>query len=287
MFSVIVIIFEAVAILFLSIFARTNDTSSLTSTYFALVGDCFSLMFAFTLIYTPFRKLSISSLALLLVIVAVTVQTNLLFDTFWTSCFNGFSSSFQVTASLIIRCLFASLAVLITALDFIGLFSYWQVYFIMSPIMGIGYSLIDAIITYGLKTFDGGGGMTVFLYSGVCSLMIWIICIRGKVNPLRYKIKESYINHTLSFIGVMVAFVNWPKFNMGGALATSYELVDTTTISVGYLQNSALANTFLGLSAGILASILFASKDTKEDKLKFRCYIDCFINVANGIYSQG
>lgn len=287
MFSVIVIIFEAVAILFISIFARTNDTSSISSTYFALAGDCFSLMFAFTLIYTPFKRLSISALALLLVIVAVTVQTNLLFDTFWTSCFKGFNSSFQVTISLIIRCLFASLAVLITALDFIGFFGYWQVYFIMAPIMGIGYSLIEAIIIYGLKTFDGGGGMTVFLYSGVCSLMVWALCIRGKVNPNRYKIKESYINHTLGFIGVMIAFVNWPKFNMGGALATSYNLVDTTTMSLAYLQNSALANTFLGLSAGILASILFASKDTKEDKLKFKCYIDCFINVLLLLHRLG
>ena len=44
-------------------------------------------------------------------------------------------------------------------------------------------------MVYGLDTFDGGGGMTVFLYSGVCSLMIWILCIRGKIDPSRYKIK--------------------------------------------------------------------------------------------------
>lgn len=78
----------------------------------------------------------------------------------------------------------------------------------------------------------------------------------------------------------MIAFVNWPKFNMGGALATSYNLVDTSTVTtVAYLQNSAIANTLLGLSAAILTSILFASKETKEDRLKFKCYIDCFINV--------
>jgi hypothetical protein len=33
---------------------------------------------------------------------------------------------------------------------------------------------------YGLKIFDGGGGMSVFLFSGVVSLVIWVIAIRGK-----------------------------------------------------------------------------------------------------------
>lgn len=240
-----------------------------------------ALMFAFTLLYTPFRKLSLSSLGILLIVIGLTVQTNILFETFWTSCFNGFSSSFQFTITLLIRCLYASLAVLLTALDFIGLFGYWQVFFIMAPIMGIGYSLFEAILVEGLSTFDGGGGMTVFLYSGVCSLMIWALCIRGKINPARYKIKESNVNQTLGFIGVMIGFVNWPKFNMGGAYATTYSNVDTTTVSVVYLQNSALANTFLGLSSAILTSILFASKDAKEDKLKFKVYIDCFINVRH------
>lgn len=79
----------------------------------------------------------------------------------------------------------------------------------------------------------------------------------------------------------MIAFANWPKFNMAGAASTSIKVgfVNTTAISATLLQNSALANTFLGLSAAILTSILFASKDTKEDKMKFKVYIDCFINV--------
>jgi ammonia channel protein AmtB len=142
---------------------------------------------------------------------------------------------------------------------------------------------------YGLETFDGGGGLTVFLYSGTVSLMIWVLCIRGKVAPERYRIKESYINQTLSFIGVMIAFVNWPKFNMAGSTATTYlnPNVNTTNISSSYLQNSALANTFLGLSAALLTSILFASKDAKEDKLKFQTYVDCFINVLLSLYRVG
>lgn len=66
-------------------------------------------------------------------------------------------------------------------------------------------------------------------------------------------------------IGVMIAFASWPKFNMGGALSTSImnEYINTSSISSGNLQNSALANTFLGLSAAILTSTLFASKDAK------------------------
>ena len=190
MFAIIVIIFEFLCLLFISIFARTNDSTTLASTtYYSLIPDILTLMLAFTLIYTPYRKLSLVSLALLVITIAVAVQTNILFDTFWSNCFNGFDGSFQLTTKLIIRCLFSGLAVQLTVLDFIGLFPYWQVYFAIGPIMAIGYSLNEAIIVYGLDNFDGGGGMTIFLYSGGCSLMIWLICIRGQINPNRYRIK--------------------------------------------------------------------------------------------------
>ena len=119
----------------------------------------------------------------------------------------------------------------------------------------------------------------VFLYSGVCSIMIWALCIRGKIDKGRYRIKESYINH-VGYIGV-VAFICWPKFNMGGALV-SYFNVNTTTITTSAnLQNSALGNTFMALTTAILLSGLFASKDAKEDKLKYKVYIDCFVNVTS------
>ena len=71
---------------------------------------------------------------------------------------------------------------------------------------------------------------------------------------------------------------------MSGSLATSIVNINTTTISINNLNNSALTNTFMGLSSAILTSILFASKDTKEDKLKFKCYLDCFINVCVVVY---
>jgi hypothetical protein len=58
----------------------------------------------------------------------------------------------------------------------------------------------------------------------------------------------------------------WPKFNMGGALVnfTFISNINSLTMTSSYLMNSALGNTFLGLCAAILLSILFSSKDTKE-----------------------
>ena len=62
---------------------------------------------------------------------------------------------------------------------------------------------------------------------------------------------------------MMIAFANWPKFNMAGALATSYNDVDSNNIAVTQLMNSAINNTFLGLTTAVLTSVLFSSKDTK------------------------
>jgi hypothetical protein len=193
MFSVIVLVFEAIAVLFIGIFARSTDTSITTSTNGIANSTLFSnsivLLLGFTFMYSPFRKLTIFAFVSLLIVISVTAQTNILFGTLWDSCFNGFSSSFQITAILLLRSIFACLAILLTILDFVGLFDYWQVYLLIAPIMTIGYSLCSSIIIYGLKTFDGGGGVSIFLYSGVCSLMIWALCIRGKIDKHRYQIK--------------------------------------------------------------------------------------------------
>jgi len=189
MLSVIIVVFQAVALLFIGIFARTNDTNNLTTSSFTLFNDCLALLLAFTLMYSPFRKLSLYTLIALLVAISLAGQTNLLLGTFWDSCFKGFTSDFQINITILIRCAYASLSVLLTILDFAGLFQYWQVYFLIAPIMTIGYSLNSAIIVYALKTFDGGGGLTIFLYSGCCSLMIWALCIRGKIDKNRYRIR--------------------------------------------------------------------------------------------------
>ncbi len=91
MFAFIVIIFEAIAVLFIGIFARTATPS--LSSIDNLTG-CIILLLAFTLMYCPFKKLSLFSLVILLLTISIAGQTNILFGTFWDSCFNGFKTSF-------------------------------------------------------------------------------------------------------------------------------------------------------------------------------------------------
>jgi hypothetical protein len=61
-----------------------------------------------------------------------------------------------------------------------------------------------------------------------------------------------------------LAFINWPQFNAAGALVSYYN-VDTTTISVGNLQSSAITNTYLALSSSILLVSLFAPKENSSN----------------------
>ena len=165
-----------------------------------------------------------------------------------------------------------------TALDFIGLFCYWQAYLILAPVLTIGSSLCGAILLRGLKIFDGGSGMLVFLYSGVSSLIIWAILIRGKPHLEKLTIKRSYLNQVLGIIGMVVAFINWPKFNAAGALTSSFN-IDKTNTTLAYLQNSAMTNTFMTLALSILVSYFLADKDTPDSQMQYDCSIDCFINV--------
>ena len=57
-------------------------------------------------------------------------------------------------------------------------------YAIISVVMTIGASLVANIVFRGLDTYDGGFGIATFLFSGVSSLMIWMMSIRGKINIL-------------------------------------------------------------------------------------------------------
>lgn len=249
--------FQVIAIIFLGSFARTDTASSGIISYHPLFTSSALICLAFTLIYAPYRKLSLYSIASILLVIGATAQTYLLFGTFWDSCFNGFEKTFNVDLSLIIRSLFASLTVLLTVLDFLGLFCYWQVYLIIAPVLSIGSSLCGSIIIRGLKVFDGGGGLLVFFYSGVCSLMIWAMIFRGKLPTSAVVMKKSFLNHAFGLIGLILLFINWPKFNSAGAFL-SYVNVNTTTISISYLQNSALANTFLALCVSILIATFFS-----------------------------
>ena len=141
--------------------------------------------------------------------------------------------------------------------------------------MSVGYSLVSAVIVYGLDTYDGGGGLTVFLFSGVCSLVIWFMSVRGRIHILCHKKSESYHNYTFSFIGVVISLISWPILNMGGSLITllNTDLTDATT-----LMYSAYTNTFLGLSTAILSSMILVSNDSDSEKMKPKVYIECFVN---------
>ena len=66
----------------------------------------------------------------------------------------------------------------LTCLDFIGVFPYWEVYLLITSISTIGYALNSAILMHGINIYDGGGGLQIFLYSGIVSLLIWFIVVR-------------------------------------------------------------------------------------------------------------
>ena len=122
--------------------------------------------------------------------------------------------------------------------------------------------------------------MLVFLFSGVCSLMIWLILIRGKngLSKLSAK-KQSYFSQILGILGVILAFINWPKFNAAGSLVSLLN-VDTTAVTTNYLQSAAMTNTILSLSIAILFAYVLAEKDN-GNKMKYPNFVDCFMNVKN------
>lgn len=74
----------------------------------------------------------------------------------------------------------AIFAVLLVCLDYIGIFRYWQIYLFLAPIINFGWSFIYSVLRYALFVFDGQGGLTVFLFSGVVTMMIWIVSVRGR-----------------------------------------------------------------------------------------------------------
>ena len=75
--------------------------------------------------------------------------------------------------------------------------------------MSIGFSLNSAIITYGLKAFDGGGGLQIFFLSGLFSYSLWIIGFRFKEIPISKPI-YTYNGLTFSLIGLLLVLYGWP-----------------------------------------------------------------------------
>ncbi len=125
--------------------------------------------------------------------------------------------------------------------------------------MTIGYGLGSAIMIYGLNAYDGGGGVTVFLYSGICSIIIWFLCVRSKISILEHKKSESYLNYTLMFIGVCMLLFSWPVFNMGGSLITIINTTIAKSAYPGSLMNSAYINTISSLGIAVISSAMLSS----------------------------
>jgi hypothetical protein len=73
MFSIIIIVFEAITVLFIGIFGRTNDTTNKSLKDSTLFSDSLILMFAFALMYAPFRRLSLFAIVIFLMVLFVSV----------------------------------------------------------------------------------------------------------------------------------------------------------------------------------------------------------------------
>lgn len=105
-------------------------------------------------------------------------------------------------------------------MDYLGIFIYWQIYLFIAPIITLGYTFNSAILISGLKIFDGGAGMQAFLFSGIASLLIWFLSVRGKITLSLHKKSEHYTGYTISLIGIVVTFITWPQLNVSGALVS-------------------------------------------------------------------
>lgn len=83
---------------------------------------------------------------------------------------------------MLIEASFAQLAIVLIAMDFVGVFRYWQIFFIFGLTCAFGYAFNSAILLYGLDIFDSGGGIRIFAYSGMAALMIWVVAVRARAN---------------------------------------------------------------------------------------------------------
>lgn len=85
MFTVVLVIIQFLILIFIGGFARTTTTFSGSSYY---LGTNILFLLAWTLMNTPFKKLTLHSLTILLLTIALTFECNLLFGRFWYSVFN-------------------------------------------------------------------------------------------------------------------------------------------------------------------------------------------------------
>lgn len=119
MFSLLLVIFQLFFVIMIGVFYRSSTYTDFNTQYVTLG---LITVFAFVLMNSTYRKLSLFSLLLLIFISFFTIELNMLFMTFWASCFTSFSSTINISTSLLVNSVYAALAVVLTCMDFLGLF---------------------------------------------------------------------------------------------------------------------------------------------------------------------
>ena len=162
-----------------------------------------------------------------------------------------------------IEATYAQLAISLIIMDFIGIFRYWQIFFFIGIISAFGYALNSAILLYALDIFDIGGGLRIFAFSGVTTILIWAIAVRTKTKVNWHQVEEHYPGQTVSLFGLIGCFIAWPVFNQSGGFISSHNLNlgDTTQVM---LENCGYFNSIVGLSIGLVLGFIFLEKDGTE-----------------------
>ena len=176
MFALVVLFIQIIILFFIGGISRST-TANTEYQYFT--KNCL-LMLCFVLISAPYKKLTVHAFMVMVIGITIAFEVELLMGRLWQHLFSQFTTTFQIDAKILIECSQAMLAVLLVCLDFIGIFQYWQMYLIMSPILTFGFAMNFGINTFGLKAYDGGGGFNIFLYSGAAAFVIWFFVVRGK-----------------------------------------------------------------------------------------------------------
>lgn len=134
--------------------------------------------------------------------------------------------------------------------------------------INIFFYTLNRAIVYGIfKATDIGESMTIHTfgaYFGVIST--WFYQPKEAIADKNELGKSNYLSDLVSMTGTLFLFVYWPSFNGGGAS--------------GSKQMRAVINTYLSLSASVIASII-VSRLTKGRKLEMEIILNA--SLAGGV----
>lgn len=214
--------------------------------------------------------MSWTSLGNLVVLLAICMQWTLLWTAFWNSCFLGFNTTYTLTIADLIQCSQCTLCLLLVTTDFLGKIHHSQLVY-LSLLLSIGFSLNASIFAYGLKIYDSGAGMQVFLFSSVFFIVAWVCAMLRKKLEVTKQV-FWYHGQSIGVVGVLLVVYSWGSWNMAGAVFTAKNSVEGLT----QLQTSAFMNTIFGMASSIVFSMLLM---TPHYKAPITYNIDAIINV--------